>query len=106
MQDGARAHTAKLSLAMLRDERYLKLLEPKHWPPNSPDLNPVDYCIWGVLEQNVYRGRKITDLEVLKTAIIEEWDNVPQSLMDSCIDAFRGRLHRIIEEKRGHIEKF
>ena len=20
------------------------------WPPSSPDLNPLDYAIWGVLE--------------------------------------------------------
>src|SRR5688572_18931654 len=23
-------------------------IEPENWPPNSPDLNPVDYSIWGV----------------------------------------------------------
>jgi len=24
------------------------------WPPNSPDLNPVDYEVWGMLQQRVY----------------------------------------------------
>ena len=54
MQDGARAHTAILSLDMLGHEKKLQLLEPEKWPANSPDLNPVDYGIWGILEQNVY----------------------------------------------------
>src|SRR6218665_827777 len=26
------------------------------WPPNSPDLNPVDYSIWSVLQEKVYRS--------------------------------------------------
>ena len=26
-----------------------ELIEPENWPPNSPDLNPVDYSIWGCL---------------------------------------------------------
>jgi len=24
-------------------------ISPDLWPPNSPDLNPVDYKIWGVM---------------------------------------------------------
>jgi len=30
-------------------------ISPLLWPPNSPDLNPVDYEVWGVLQQRVYR---------------------------------------------------
>jgi len=33
-----------------------------NWPPNSPDLNPVDYSIWGALQQLDCR-LKIRDLE-------------------------------------------
>ena len=25
-------------------------IPPDLWPPNSPDLNPVDYMVWGVME--------------------------------------------------------
>jgi len=34
------------------------------WPPNSPDLNPVDYIVWGLglLQENVYKTR-VTDWE-------------------------------------------
>jgi len=27
------------------------------WPPNSPDLNPVDYNIWGVMQDRVYQKK-------------------------------------------------
>ena len=105
MQDGARAHTAKLSLGMLRNKKKLRLLEPDKWPANSPDLNPVDYGIWGILEQNVYKGRKITDLQTLKNAIVEEWDKIPQATVNRCIDAFRSRLRSVIAADGGHIER-
>lgn len=106
MQDGARAHTAKLTVDMLHDQDKLVLLEPSDWPPNSPDLNPVDYCIWGLLEQNVYRGRIITDLQTLKTAITEEWNKIPQETIDACIDVFRARLRRVIDAEGKHIERY
>ena len=106
MQDGARSHTAKLTLANLGKRKHLKLLEPHQWPPNSPDLNPVDYCIWGILETNVYRGRRITDLDTLKQAIVTEWAKIPQDVIDRSIDSFRKRLRRVVEVEGCHIEKY
>ena len=54
MQDGARSHTANKTVRFLNQQQYLTLLQPKMWwPPNSPNLNPVNYCIWSALEQNV-----------------------------------------------------
>jgi len=32
-------------------------ISPLPWPPNSPDLNPVDYEVWGMLQQRVYHSR-------------------------------------------------
>ena len=55
MQDGARTHTAKLTLEMLKEKKELRLLEHHHWPTNIPDLNPVDFGMWELLERNVYR---------------------------------------------------
>jgi len=40
-------------------------ISPLPWPPNSPDLNPVDYEVWGVLQQRVYHSR-IRDVDHLK----------------------------------------
>ena len=78
MQDGARSHTAKDTVEYLENQRYLDLVRPNEWPPNSPDLNAFDLCIWGVLKRNVYRGRRITNIAQLKRVIIEEWEIFPQ----------------------------
>ena len=42
MQDGARSHTANETVRFLNQQRYLTLLQPNMWPPNSSDLNPVE----------------------------------------------------------------
>ena len=73
MQDGARSHTANETVRFLNQQRYLTLLQPNMWPPNSPDLNPVDYCVWSALERNVYRGRRFENTIELKEAILQEW---------------------------------
>ena len=49
-QDGEPSHTAKNTINYLK---YVSLIKPQMWPPNSPDLNPVDYAVWGALQQQV-----------------------------------------------------
>jgi len=51
-------------------------IAPALWPANSPDLNPVDYEIWGKLQEYrtaVYRSR-IRDVDLLKSHLIKSGD--------------------------------
>jgi len=54
-QDGAPAHRARDTVTMLQRETP-EFTPPEMWPPNSPDLNPVDYSIWGMFQERVYRS--------------------------------------------------
>jgi len=51
-QDGAPAHTACNTMEYLEKEK-IDFIEPDMWSPNSPDLNPIDYAVWGALQQRV-----------------------------------------------------
>lgn len=104
-QDGARAHTAKDTVAYL-NEQVPEIILPRDWPANSPDLNPLDFSIWGNLSQRVYRGRKIKDVTELKNVLIQEWSNLPQNEIDLAIEQFRPRLRKVIEMEGKHIEQF
>src|SRR6218665_3948605 len=44
LQDGAPAHRSRKTVAFLT-AHVPDFDEPENWPPNSPDLNPVDYLI-------------------------------------------------------------
>jgi len=45
-----------------------EFIPPTLWPPNSPDLNPVDYKVWSVM-QEVYKKR-IKDTDELRARIL------------------------------------
>jgi len=55
------------------------------WPPNSPDINPVDYAIWDALQQQVYRQREFKTVEELKRTIVTEWQKLSQRFIDNSI---------------------
>jgi hypothetical protein len=101
-QDSAPAHRANDTVAMLRRETPA-FIAPWLWPPNSPDLNPIDYKIWGVLQDRVYRTR-IRDIEHLKERLIEEWSLFDQRIIDAAINQWRQRLHACVRADGGHFE--
>ena len=72
-QDGAPSHTARNTLTYLRRRENVTFIEPDMWPPNSSDLNPVDYAVWSALQQMVYQRRRFTTINQLKQAIVIEW---------------------------------
>ena len=48
-QDSAPAHKSKETQAWLQKECY-DFVPFSHWPPSSPDLNPLDYFIWSYIK--------------------------------------------------------
>ena len=68
------------------------------------DSNPVDYAIWGALQQQVYHNRKCTTVDQLKQTIVEEWNKLSQRFIDCSIDEWRRRLNSVVQQQGGHIE--
>ena len=101
-QDSAPAHRANDTVEMLRRDTPA-FIPPTLWPPNSPDLNPVDYKIWGVLQKRVYRTR-IRDVEHLKERLVEEWAHFEQSVIDGAVNQWRQRLRACVLAVGGHFE--
>jgi len=47
-QDGAPAHTAALAQDWIK-KKYPGFIWKHEWPTNLPDLNPLDYHVWGAM---------------------------------------------------------
>ena len=104
-QDGARCHTSRQSIAFLHDN-VPELVEPDMWPPNSPDLNPLDYCIWDLLQEMVWHNRTIRNLDELKAEITRQWDNIQQDVIDRAIHNLPLRINNAIAQLGGHFERY
>ena len=94
-QDGATPHTHQLTPAWCA--RHLPSFIPKdRWPANSPDLNPLNYCIWNELVEAMDWSRiktKLTLIEELKRSIKKV---KPETVLESCND-FCKRLYRLLQ---------
>jgi len=79
-QDSAPAHRARETIKLLQRETPA-FISPDLWPPNSPDLNPVNYKIWGVMLDRVYqiksegreRVERATGWGLGRTATERDW---------------------------------
>jgi len=50
------------------------------------DLNPIDYVVWGILQECVYNNHyQITDMEELRQRVEDEWDCLDQEVIDNAI---------------------
>jgi len=83
-QDGAPAYRSRHTVAYLHSN-VPEFIESENWPPNSPDLNPVDYAVWGALQQMVYH-RKISDIDQLKRVLIDCWAQLSHDTLNRAID--------------------
>ena len=58
------------------------------------------------MRQNVYRARRFENTIELKEAILQEWEALPQAVINNAIDGFRARVLLVIAENGQHIEKY
>lgn len=101
-QDSAPAHTSNLVQGWL--EENLPMFWSKHfWPPNSPDLNPLDYYVWGTLERETNKSSHNT-VESLKRAITTAAANMLADEVEHACSRFRKRIEQVIEAKGSWIE--
>ena len=78
-------------------------ITPHLWPPNSPDLNSVDYRIWGILQERIYR-KSVKDADELKLRLIEAWSGIQQSVIDHAIDQWQVCFNACVKVKGKHFE--
>ncbi|KAI6654598.1 hypothetical protein LOD99_994 [Oopsacas minuta] len=79
-QDGAPAHTAKVNQQWLRNN-IPDFISKEEWPPSSPDLNPMDFSLWSILETNAC-ATSHKSIKSLRTSLSREW---AKSRRKSCV---------------------
>ena len=90
----APAHRARETIKLLQRETPA-FISPDLWPPNRPDLNPVNYKICGVMQDRVYQ-KKVKGVNELRERLVEVWPDCYRTWLtmpstsgaDACVPAF------------------
>jgi inhibitor of nuclear factor kappa-B kinase subunit alpha len=102
-QDSAPAHKAIITQNWIKSH-FPDFISTTQWPSCSPDLNPLDYSIWGILEKDACANPH-NSLEALKTSLEKAWASVPLDIVKNVVDNFPKRLRLCVEADGGHFEQ-
>ena len=96
--DNARSHVARESMDFLNDNHIRTL----PWPALSPDLKLIKH-LWDELGRRVRNGLNPPEtLDELRRALIQEWNNIPQTFIRKLIGSMRRRCQAVIHARGGH----
>lgn len=107
-QDGAPPHNIRPVTNHLNQKYAVWIGKngPIHWPAKSPDLNPLDFYLWGALKNNIYSGQLSGDTEQLKQLIREAIHlfNADEAVFEKVRSNFLRRCFKCIENNGSYIE--
>ena len=100
-QDNDPKHTAKITRRFFEDNEYVVLM----WPPNSPDLNPIEH-LWAHLKRLLARYREPPGgIPKLWERIQEVWNEIPASVCQNLIESMSRRI-QAVKRARGRHTKY
>ena len=94
---------SKKSVAWLKENK-VDMISKEIWPPSSPDVNPMDYFFWGVLESQTNKAAHTTKTSLM-AQIKKEAMNMENSMVRAACGRFRGCVEAVIAAEGDFIEK-
>jgi hypothetical protein len=104
-QDGATAHTAHMSMALLDNVFAERIISKTIWPPRSPDLSPPDFFLWGAMKNSVHSNSPHT-IDELKMVITEYVRNVDCAILNTVFENTVRRVNKCLQNGGGHFEQY
>lgn len=106
MHDGAPPHYSERVRQFLNENygiRWIGRGGPVLWPPRSPDLNPMDYFLWGYTKNLVYEIMP-TSKNDLKEKIRNAFRSITPQVLRTVRASFCKRVDACIQENGHHFE--
>lgn len=110
MMDGAPAHFSRdvrNHIGNTYGEKWIAREGPVPWPPRSPDLNPLDFFLWGHLKSIVYSS-PVVSLQNLRQCIENGIENIRQmpGVFERVRQSMRRRVDACVLNRGGNFEQF
>ncbi|KAL6416442.1 hypothetical protein ACFW04_013467 [Cataglyphis niger] len=106
-QDGAGPHNARIVTNYLNEHfsgRWMGRYGPIRWPARSPDLNSLDFFLWGYCKEEVIYKTLPEDIEELETRLRHAIWNVDEEIMENVKINLQKRMRACIRMDGGHFE--
>ncbi len=103
-KDWAPGHKAKSTQQRLQ-RNVPDLISSVDWPSSSPDLNPLDYKLWSVLQDMSCKNRH-PNIYSLKHSLVKAVADFPLEMLCNSKDEWPQRLKDCVKVKGGHFEKW
>ena len=78
-------------------------ISKEEWLLSSPDLNPLDYFLWSILESEAC-SKPSPSIEALKLKLMKTWEKIPMKIVRASINDFSRRLRAVVKAKGKHFE--
>ena len=96
-QDSSPAHISKKTTAFLQEEN-VPFWPRTFWPPNSPDLAPLDFGVWPMVVQRACKVRA-PSVKVLKRRVNAAWKSLEAEKIRGICAKFRPRLEECVKNE-------
>lgn len=92
-QDNDPKHTSRTAKQFFQE----KSMEVMEWPPQSPDLNPIEH-LWAILDTKIPMESR-TNVTTFWEAMQREWKKIPSNTLKNLVRSMPKRLKAVIDNK-------
>nr|CAH7714069.1 unnamed protein product [Callosobruchus chinensis] len=98
MDDNARPHPTRAVQQALENGNIARL----EWPAMSPEMKPIEH-VWDYVSRAIFnRNNPPRSKQELIVAATEEWDNIPQEVINNLIIGMHRRVGALIRSRGGN----
>lgn len=85
-------------------QNFPSFIDKDRWPPHSPDINPLDYCIWDEFVKAIDWSR-VTSKQTLIQELKRGVKNIRHEVVvESCV-SWTNRLYRLSQNDGNYLRK-
>ena len=85
--------------------RWIGRDSPTPWPPQSPDITPLDFFLWGYVKDKVFLT-PVPDITNLKARITDAFDTITEDMLENTWREIDYRLDVLRSTKGAHVEVY
>ena len=89
-----------------RGAKDAERIESWKLPPRSPDLMPLDFCLWDAVEDKTISKSNVVgeSLSAYKTRLKRAASRLPKTLVRGCLQSMGKRIQEVIKCKGKHVK--